>query len=199
MVPEIWRSLTLVMLCCKLVMWTRKPVNSAVPVPVKSTGVQFILVLPRTEKSWKIRLTEYSIRDSPCMHGMQRGNRLACMRVWAGQLSQRSCWQPNMPEWRRDAGPPGPSAGHKTPCVSNGYHIFSAKHNLHKKSPTPHRRCWAVSSSTIWQFTRIETLHNLVCLLIFVFINKIRRTHQKCSMLLPSHSWGILSRSVQLK
>jgi hypothetical protein len=29
----------------------RKPVNSAVPVPVKSTGVQFILVLPRTKKS----------------------------------------------------------------------------------------------------------------------------------------------------
>ena len=41
---------------------------------VKSTGVQFILA--------KIRLTEYSIRDSPCMHAiMQRGNRFACMRV----------------------------------------------------------------------------------------------------------------------
>ena len=32
-------------------------------------------------KSWKYVLTEYSIWDSPCMHGMQRGYRLACMRV----------------------------------------------------------------------------------------------------------------------
>jgi hypothetical protein len=148
------------------VMSTREPVNSAVPVSVKSTGVQCILVLPRTEKSWEIWLTEYSIRDSPCMHEMKHGTRLACMLVWAGQLSQRSCWQPNMPEWRHDAGPPGPSAGHKPPCVSNGHYVFSAKPKVHQKIPTSHRRYWAVSSSALWHFTRIETPHNLVCLLI---------------------------------
>jgi hypothetical protein len=50
---------------------------------IKSTGVQFILVLPRKENYEKYVpvLTEYSIRDLPCMHGMQRGNRLACMLV----------------------------------------------------------------------------------------------------------------------
>jgi hypothetical protein len=129
-------------LCCKRVMSTREPVNSAVPIPVKSTGVQMILVLPQTEKSWKIWLTEYSIWVSACMHEMQRGTRLACMLVWAGQLSQRSCWQPNMPEWRRDAGPSGPSAGHKPPCFSNGHHVCSSKPKVHQKSPTSHRRYW---------------------------------------------------------
>jgi hypothetical protein len=55
--------------------------DRAVPVPVKSTSVQCILVLPRTEKSRKFVLTEYSVRDSSCMHEMQRGTRLACMLV----------------------------------------------------------------------------------------------------------------------
>jgi hypothetical protein len=110
----------------------------------KSTGVQLILVLPQTEKSWKIWLTEYSIRVSPCMHEMQRGTRLACMLVWAGQLSQRSCWQPNMPEWRRDAGPAGPSAGHKPSCFSNGHHVRSSKPKVHQKCLDPNRRYWAV-------------------------------------------------------
>ena len=95
-------------------------------------------------KSWKIWLTEYSIRVSPCMHEMQRGTRLACMLVWAGQLSQRSCWQPNMPEWRRDARPLGPSAGHKPPCISNGHHVRSSKPKVHQKCLDPNRRYWAV-------------------------------------------------------
>ena len=142
----------------------------SLPVPVKSTGVQLILVLPQTEKSWKIWLTEYSIRVSPCMHEMQRGTPLACPLVWAGQLSQKSFWQSNMPEWRRDARPSGPSAGHKPLCVSNGHHVCSAKANPHRKSPTSNRRYWAVFSSAVWQFTHIKTPHNLVCLLMFVDI-----------------------------
>ena len=126
-----------------------------------------------------------------CMHGMQRGNRLACMRVWVGQLSQRSYWQPNMAEWRHDAGLPGPSTGHKTPCLSNGHHVFSAKQLIHQKSPTPHRRYWAVSSSALWWFTHMKTPHNLVYLLIFVFINKLRRTHQNCNRSMLHHCRSI--------
>ena len=50
-------------LCCctnwlSLAYANPETVNSAVPVPVKSTGVQLILVLPQTGKSWKIWLTE---------------------------------------------------------------------------------------------------------------------------------------------
>ena len=186
-------------LCCQLAYANPGTVKFSLPVPVKSTGVQLILVLPQTEKSWKIWLTEYSIRVSPCMHEMQRGTRLACMLVWAGQLSQRSCWQPNMPEWRRDAAPPGPSAGHKPPCVSNGQHVCSAKPKVHQKCPDSNRRYWAVSNSALWQCTRIKTPQNLVCLLIFVLINKIGRPHQNCSMSLLSYSWGTLFRSVKLK
>ena len=44
-----------------------------------------------------------------------------------------------------------------------------------------------------------KTPHNLVCLLIFVLINKIGRPHQNCSMSLLGFSWGTLFRSVQLK
>ena len=156
-------------------------------------------MLPRTENHEIYVLNKYSIRDSRCMHGMQRGNRLACMRVWAGQLFQRSCWQPNMPEWRHDAGPPGPSAGHKTLSVSNGHYVCSAKPLLHQKSPTSHRRYWAVSSSALWQFIRIKTLHNLVCLLIFVLINKIGRPHQNCSMSFMSYFRETLFRAVKMK
>ena len=129
------------------------------------------------------------IRDSPCMHEMQRGNRFACMRVWAGQLLQRSCWQPSMPEWHHDTGPPGPSAGHKPPYVSNVHYVCSAKPLVDQKSPTSNRRYSAVSSSALWQFTRIKTPHNLVCLLIFVFINKIGRQYQTCSMSLLTYFW----------
>ena len=46
----------------------------------KSTGVQFILVLPRTENHEKYVLTEYSIRDSPCMHEM-RARESICMHT----------------------------------------------------------------------------------------------------------------------
>jgi hypothetical protein len=38
-------------LCCQLASANPGTVNSAVPVPVKSTGVQLILVLPQDEKS----------------------------------------------------------------------------------------------------------------------------------------------------
>ena len=38
-------------LCCQLAYANPGTVNSAVPVPVKSTGVQLILVLPQDEKS----------------------------------------------------------------------------------------------------------------------------------------------------
>jgi hypothetical protein len=38
-------------LCCKMAYANPETVNSAVPVPVKSTGVQFVLVLPQDEKS----------------------------------------------------------------------------------------------------------------------------------------------------
>ena len=120
------------MLCCKLAYVNPETVKISSAGTCKSTGIQFILVLPRTEKSWKIRLTEYSIQDSPCMHAMQRGSRFACMRVWAGQLSRRSCWQPNMPEWRHDAGPPGPSAGRKLTSVSNGRYVCFAKPFIHR-------------------------------------------------------------------
>jgi hypothetical protein len=38
-------------LCCQLAYANLGTVNSAVPVPVKSTGVRLILVLPQDEKS----------------------------------------------------------------------------------------------------------------------------------------------------
>jgi hypothetical protein len=41
--------------------------------------------------------------------------------------------------------------------------------------------------------------HNLVCLLIFVLINKIGRPHQNCSMSLLVYSWGTEFRYMQLK
>ena len=44
-----------------------------------------------------------------------------------------------------------------------------------------------------------KTPHNLVCLLIFVLINKIGRPHQNCSMSILHYSWGALFRRVQLK
>ena len=49
-------------LCYQPSTWTRKPSNSVVPVLVKSTGVQFILVLPQTGKIMKIRT--YRVLDS---------------------------------------------------------------------------------------------------------------------------------------
>jgi hypothetical protein len=146
-------------------------------------------------------MQRYTYSRNPLHHACMRcsGARLACMLVWAGQLSQRSCWQPNMPEWRRDAGPPGPSAGHKPLCVSNGQHVRFAKPNVHQKCPDSNRPYWAVSNSTLCQFTRIKTPHNLVCLLIFVFINKIGMPHQNFSMSLLTYSWGTLFRFVKLK
>ena len=124
------------MLCCKRVMSTREPVNSTSKFSSAGTCKKYRCIIDsgtasRRKIMKKIWLTEYSIRVSPCMHEMQRGTRLACMVVWAGQLSQRSCWQPNMAEWRRDARPSGPSAGHKPLCVSNGHHVCSAKANPH--------------------------------------------------------------------
>ena len=57
----------------------------------------------------------------------------------------------------------------------------------------------AFLSFAVWQFTCIKTPHNLVCLLIFVLINKIGRPHQNCSMSILHYSWGALFRPVQLK
>ena len=60
-------------------------------------------------------------------------------------------------------------------------------------------------SSSVSQFRCLtvypyqKTLHNLVCLLIFVLINKIVRPHQNCSMSLLRYFWGTMFRSVQLK
>ena len=60
-------------------------------------------------------------------------------------------------------------------------------------------------SSSVSQFRCLivypcqKTPHNLVCLLIFVLINKIGRPHQNCSMSILHHSWGALFRRVQLK
>jgi hypothetical protein len=48
-INRILRSTTY--LCCQLAYANPGTVNSAVPVPVKSTGVQLILVLPQDEKS----------------------------------------------------------------------------------------------------------------------------------------------------
>jgi hypothetical protein len=104
-----------------------------------------------------------------------------------------------MPEWRPDAGPPGPSAGHKPPCVSDDHYVRSVKPNLHQKSAVSHRRYWAVSISALWQFTRIKTPHNILCLLIFALINKIIRPYQNCSISMLTYSWETLFRSVQLK
>jgi hypothetical protein len=76
----------------------------------------------------------------------------ACMRCIAGielhacMYELASCFkgaagsQNNMPEWCRDAGPPGPFVGRKPPCVSDGHHVCSAKQKAHHKSPTSHMR-----------------------------------------------------------
>jgi hypothetical protein len=48
---EFEESVSISILCCKLAYANPGTVNSAVPVPVKSTGVQLILVLPQDEKS----------------------------------------------------------------------------------------------------------------------------------------------------
>jgi hypothetical protein len=61
-------------------MSTRKSVNSAVPVPVKSTGVQFVLVLPRIK-------TNHEKYDLP---STRSGIHRACMRCIAG-LDLHAC------------------------------------------------------------------------------------------------------------
>jgi hypothetical protein len=55
-------------------------VNSALLVPVKSTGVHLILVMPRTKKSWKIWLTEYMYPGLGTKFSTRSGIHHACMR-----------------------------------------------------------------------------------------------------------------------
>ena len=60
--------------------WTRKPSNSAVPVPVKSIDVQFILVLPRTEKIVKTRT--YRVLDPGfTMHAWDASRESICVHA----------------------------------------------------------------------------------------------------------------------
>jgi hypothetical protein len=87
-VPEVWKGVQRgpaghlgppELLCWKRVMSTRKPVNSVMPVHVKSTGVQFVLVLSRIKffmKNMTYRVLDPGFtmhacdasRDSTCMH-----------------------------------------------------------------------------------------------------------------------------------
>ena len=66
-------------LCCQLASANPGTGKFSVPVPVKSTGVQFVLVLPQDEKSWKMPIYRvldpgftmhacHAARDSTCMH-----------------------------------------------------------------------------------------------------------------------------------
>jgi hypothetical protein len=84
--------------------------------------------------------------------GHQRGSASAAAQAWLEKEIYVSNPSKNkfirlskslsvyMAEWRCDAGPSGPSAGHKPLCFSNGHHVRSPKPKVHQKCPDSNRR-----------------------------------------------------------
>ena len=103
----------------------------------------------------------------------------------------------------RPAARPMASARCTPPLGGCQVHCVAA-HGGFGRTVDPWRFVQTDRSSSVSQFRCVivylyqNTPHNLVCLLIFVLINKIGRPHQNCSMALLSYSWGTLFRSVQL-
>jgi hypothetical protein len=126
------------LLCWKSVAWTRKPVNSALSVPVKSTGVQFVLVLPPDEKSWK--MPTYRVLDPGFTH--------ACMRCNAG-LDLRACSYELVSCLKGAASSQICQSGAAMPdrlapllatnhLVSATVNMFALQNRTHTSSPPPH-------------------------------------------------------------
>ena len=193
------------MLCCKLAYANPGTVNSAVPVPVKSTGVQLILVLPQTEKSWKIWLTEYSSTRSGFHH--------ACMICSAG-LDLHACSYELASCLKGAAGSQICKSGAAMPdrlallLATNRFAsatviMFALQRRTHTISRPPQTGVtepFLVPLSDSLPVSKHPIiLYVCWCLLIFVLINKIGRPYQNCSMSLLTCYWGTSFRSVQLK
>ena len=109
------------------------------------------------------------------------------------------------PAWQ--ASPWGHSPSSSAPCAVP-MRLSRIDQHIKDEPCAKQRALLGVSSSrssSVSQFRCLtvylckKTPHNLVCLLIFVLINKIGRPHQNCSMSLRTYFWGALFRSVQLK
>ena len=99
---------------------------------------------------------------------------------------------------------PMASARRTPPLAGCQVHCVPA-HARRVPNPATWRFLQTDRSSSVSQFRCLtvysyqKTPHNLVCLLIFVLINKIGRPHQNCSMSFMSYSREILFRAVKLK
>ena len=105
-------------------------------------------------------------------------------------------------------GPPdaGPMASARRTPPLGGYQVHCVPaHGGRERIVNPRRFPQTDRSSSVSQFRCLtvyphqKTPHNMVCLLIFVLINKIGRPHQNYSMSFLSYSRGTLFRSVKLK
>ena len=143
--------------------------------------------------------------DSTCswwmMHAADADDHAACV----GCLdSFRHLGPPRTTSWRCSWTPCCWADGFSTPHATLGgcqVHCVPA-HGGRVPNTATWRFPQTDRSSSVSQFRCLtvypyqKTPHNLVCLLIFVLINKIGRPHQNCSMSLLSYSWGTLFRSV---
>ena len=143
--------------------------------------------------------------DSTCswwmMHAADADDHATCV----GCLdSFRHLGPPRTPSWRCSWTPccsaDGLSTPHATPgrlsgaLRSSAWWIWTNGRPLAFSANGPFLKRFSVPLSDSYPYQK--TPHNLVCLLIFVLINKIGRPHQNCSMSILHYFWKTLFRIV---